>query len=386
MAARKKAQDGKRDNLHVVAGSDEGQVRAEAHRLFVELAGDVSDEFRCEVIEGTADNAEHAFQICRRTVEALQTIPFFGSKVVWLKNADFLADTVTGRAERTLEGVESLRETLENGMADGITFLLSAGTIDKRRSFWKMLERHAGPRVFDKIDTSRDNWRDAVAALVEQHARELGLAFDPEALELFVMLAGEATQQIRNELEKLDLYLGERRQVETADVRTMVPLSRAGVVFEIGNAIQKGDIARALDLVDQRLGQGEDAIGILRASVIPTVRSLFTAAVVTEGRRLPTGNYNAFAAALDALPELERSWLPRKKDGGINVYPLFLAVKDGGNRLPLSQLRNALEACANADRDLVSTSTDHRLILQRLIAGLAPAPSARRGKTAHSHR
>jgi DNA polymerase-3 subunit delta len=374
MAARKKVQEGKRDDLFVVAGSDDGQVRDEAHRWFHELAGENADEFGCEMIEGTADNAENAFQICRRTIEALQTLPFFGSKVVWLKGVDFMADTVTGRAERTLDGVEMLRATVEAGLSPGIKFLLSAGTVDKRRGFWKLLEKSAQVRMFDKIDTSRDNWRELVGGVVAQRAADLGFSFEPEALELFVMLAGEATQQIRNELEKLDLYLGERRLVTVQDVRAMVPLSRAGAVFEIGNAIQHGDIARALELVDQQLAQGENPVGLMRASVIPTVRNMFVVSLLMAGRRLPTGNGGAFAAALDSLPEPERSLVPRKKDGTPNVWPLFFAAKGLAASGGAGRMRAAFEACARADRELVSTGIDPRLVLQRLITSLAPPP------------
>ena len=52
-----------------------------------------------------------------------------------------------------------------------------------------------------------------------------------------MLLAGEQSQQIGNELEKLDLYLGpERRTVTESDVRTMVPLSRAAVVLPSSGA------------------------------------------------------------------------------------------------------------------------------------------------------
>lgn len=368
MAAKQKAE--KIERFFAVAGSDEAQVREEAHSVFNELVEDPSDEFANETISGAVDNSEEAFQACMRGAEALQTVPFFGSKVVWMKGVTFLADSVTGRAERTLEGLEALRGVLENGLPDGVSFLLSATAIDKRRSFWKFVDSRAEVRVFEKIDTSRDGWQEQVAAVVERRAADLGFRFEGEGLELFVMLAGEDTGQIASELEKLDLFLGERREVTLADVRLMVPLSRGGVVFEIGNAIQVGQVGRALDLIDRQLGQGDSAIGILRASVIPTVRNLFMAAVLLEGHQLPTGNYNSFVSAIERLPEQERAWLPRKKTGGVNVYPVFLAAKQAG-KFPMSQLREALEACARADRDLVSTGRDHRLVLQKLVAGLA---------------
>ncbi|MFN5869407.1 MAG: hypothetical protein ACK46A_08780, partial [Akkermansiaceae bacterium] len=122
---------------------------------------------------------------------------------------------------------------------------------------------------FDKIDINQEGWEDAVGRLVEGRASELGLKFENDAMELFIMLAGEQTKQIMNELEKLDLFLGkERRVVTIEDVRLLVPLSREAVVFEIGQAIQKGNVTRAIQLIDEQLAAEESAIGIMRASII----------------------------------------------------------------------------------------------------------------------
>jgi DNA polymerase-3 subunit delta len=179
----------------------------------------------------------------------------------------------------------------------------------------------------------------------------------------------------------------------------MVPLSRAGVVFEIGNALQNGNASRALELIDQQLERGESAIGLMRASIIPTVRNLFMAKVLSE-KKLPTHNYNAFAAAVDRLPAVERMWLPQKKTGGpndkktggsnkketettsdkkaggVNVYPLFLCLK-GAGQFTMDGLRGALESALNADRSLVTTGLDHRLVLHRLVAELTAAARKR---------
>ena len=366
----------KASGIFAIVGSDEGRVKEEALRLHRELTGGNDDGFTHETIDGNADNSDHAYDICARTVEALQTLPFFGGeKVVWLKAASFLVDDVTGRSERTLSGVERLKLCLEAGLPQGVVFLLSATGIDKRRAFWKFLEKAAQVRVFDKIDTSREGWEEEVARLVEGRAKDLGLKFDPDALELFVMLAGEATRQIGSELEKLDLFLGpERRTVELDDVRKMVPMSRAGVVFEIGRALQNGDAARAIELIDQQLERGESAIGVMRASLIPTLRSLFMAKVVA-GSGAPTGNYRAFAAALDRLPEIQRAWLPQKKAGGVNAYPLFLSIGAVAG-FSLDGLRGVMESALKADRALVTTGLDHRLVLHRLVAEVSAARRA----------
>jgi DNA polymerase III subunit delta len=363
-------------NFFAVVGSDDGLVREKALELYNQLTGGVDDGFTHETIDGIADNSDSAFDICSSVIQALQTIPMFGGdKVVWLRNANFLGDNVTGRSQRTESGVESLRAALENGLPDGVKFLLTAQGVDKRRGFWKFIEKAAEVQSHDRIDTSRDDWQDQVASLVTRRARDLGLDFEPDALALFVMLAGEQSQQIGNELEKLDLYLGEeRRTITEADVNVLVPLSRAAVVFEIGKAIQTGNAARAIQLIDQQLEADESAIGIMRASIIGVVRNLFMARLIMDRFKVSgTGNYNSFAGALNRLPENDRAWLPQKKDGsGVNVFPIFLAAPNASN-FELDGLLHVMEATLKADQSLVTTGLDHRLVLHRLIVEIAAA-------------
>ena len=378
MAAKAKTTPQNAGNFFAVVGSDEGLVREKALILYNQLTNGVDDGFTHETIDGIADNSESAFEICSSTVQALLTIPMFGGdKVVWLRNANFLADNVTGRSQRTESGVESLRSTLEKGIPDGVKFLLTAQGVDKRRGFWKFIEKAADVQVHDRIDTSRDDWQDQVASLVTKRARELNLRFEPDALALFVMLAGEQSQQIGNELEKLDLYLGEeRREVTEDDVRVLVPLSRAAVVFEIGKAIQMGNASRAIQLIDQQLEADESAIGIMRASIIGVVRNLFMAKLIIEKFKIPAGNYSAFSGGLNRLPEADRAWLPQKKDGsGVNVFPIFLAAENSKN-FELAGLQKVMEATLKADQALVTTGLDHRLVLHRLIVEIASARKA----------
>lgn len=375
MPAKAKSPTSNSAGIFAVIGSDEGMVREEALRLYNQLTGGTDDGFTHEIIDGIADNSDSAFDICSSVVQALQTLPMFGGdKVVWLRNANFFSDSVTGRSQRTESGVQNLQAALETGVPASVKFLLTAQGIDKRRSFWKFIEKSAEVHIHDRIDTNRDGWQEQVASLVADMADKLGLEFEDEALELFVMLAGEQSQQIRSELEKLDLYLGaQRRTVTTADVHQLVPLSREAAVFETGRAIQRGDASHAIQLIDHLLAADESAIGIMRASIISVVRNLFLARLIIDSFKVSTSNYNSFAAALNRLPEMDREWLPRKKDGsGVNVYPIFLAAEQA-KHFDLDSLRHIMEATLKADQSLVTTGLDHRLILHRLIVEISAA-------------
>lgn len=357
--------------IHVFTGTDDGAVAEAALKHFNASKPNSDDDFANDIIDGNADNAEHAYQITSDTIQALQTLPFFGGKkTVWLKRATFMASDRTSEAARSKAGVEALLETLKAGLGDSINFVLSATGIDKRRAFYKWLKANATIEEHNKLDTSKEGWEEKVAILVNKRAKELGLTFTEDALELFVTLAGEDTRQISVELEKLDLYLGkERRKIELDDIRKMVPLSRAAVVFEIGRALQRRDGVRALELIDQQLAKNESAIAILRASLIPTIRNLFMAKAVMEQYRVAPFS---FANDLKRIPSTDLLWLPQKKAGGVNTWGLQMAARDAIS-FPLPALRKAMESCLAADRSLVTTSLDHRTILHRLIVELIAA-------------
>lgn len=361
----------KKEQVYVIYGSDEGACSEAALKLFNQLNPPDADEFTNDIIDGNAENAEMAHSICSQTIQALQTLPFFGgNKIVWLKRATFMGSDRTGDSERANEGVEALKETLERGLGDNIIFILSATALDKRRSFFKWLNANAVISEINKIDTSRDGWQDQVKSLVLKRAKPFGLNFTEEALELFIMLAGEDSRLIKIELTKIDLYLGkDRRDVQLEDIRTLIPLSRQAVIFDIGKALQKREASRALALIDQQLAQGESAIAVIRASLIPTIRNLFMAKVASETTKLPLQNYNAYVAALQKLPEMETSWLPRNANGSINAYPLFLSAANAKN-FTLAALKKAMESCHAADLSLVSTGLDHRMLLHRIVVEL----------------
>ena len=186
------------------------------------------------------------------------------------------------------------------------------------------------------------------------------LQFDDDALELFVLLTGGDTRQIDNELEKIDIFLGEERRVKTDLVRELVPLSRAGVIFEFGNALAERDLERALTLVRRLLDQGETAIGILLVAILPTVRNLMLARDLMERHRLsrPHAPFQ-FISTLNRLPAAATGHLPRKKDGSINAYALGIAAQNA-HRFQIGQLIEGMEACLQANLQLVSDSARSR--------------------------
>src|SRR6266481_6049908 len=237
-------------NIHAVIGSDEAEVKRVAAELAQKLAPEQAGDFGLEVIDGAADNAEQAAARIRSAIEALQTLPFFGSaKLVWLKNVNFLGDDLKARSATVQAALEELSAGIDGGFGPGVTLLVSATEVDKRRSFYKTLIKRAELQVFDRLDSGRAGWEEAASEIVRRHAKKRKLEFNDDALELFVLLTGGDTRQIDNELEKIDTFLGKHRAVGVELVRELVPLSRAGVIFELSNALATPDLGLAFTIV-----------------------------------------------------------------------------------------------------------------------------------------
>ncbi len=365
-------------NIYAVVGSDEAEVKRAAAELAQTLTPPDAGDFGLEIIDGVSENADQAAARIRSAIEALQTLPFFGSsKVVWLKNANFLGDTQVGRAAGVQSALEEFSELIENGLGSDVVFLVSATEVDKRRSFYRSLVKRAELQTFNRLDSSRSGWEEEAIEVVRRRAKKRKLQFDEDALDLFVLLTGGDTRQIENELEKIDLFLANggtafqavpRVRVEL--VRELVPLSRAGVIFELSNALVVRDLELALKLVRRLLDQGENAVGILLVAILPTVRNLLLTKDLMERHRLkrPHSPFE-FISAINRLPAEATDHLPRKKDGSINAYPLGIVAQQA-HRFETERLIRAMQACLEANLKLVTTQLDHELVLTETVVKL----------------
>ncbi len=358
----------KSSSIVAVLGNDTAAIANAAKELAIKMTPEDSGDFGSDTINGQAENVDHAVKILAATCDALRTLPFFGGKLVWLKGASFLGDSVQGRSESVLSGVQQLTDILKQGLPENIQFLISCTEIDKRRSFYKYLNSVAEVHLFEQIDVSKSGWEEAVARLTREMAGKLNLKLSPEALELFVLLVGTDSHQIQSEIEKLDLFLGTERRIATPDdVKLLVPDSKAGVIWELGNAIQSKNTSLALRLVDTFLSRGDSALSLLFASIVPTVRNLLCVKdlIVRYNLRPPSQPYY-FTGTLANLPPDAIQHLPKKKDGTPNTYGLAIAATHA-HRFTLPKLIDSLHACLIANSQLVTSLLEHKLILQQLI-------------------
>ncbi len=357
-------------SIYFVTGSDEAAVKTAASNLADSLVPH-ANPFTREVVDGAAENVEQAVECILSTIQALLTFPFFQqTKLVWLKNVSMLTDSVIGRSEAIGVALEKLQHLLEKGLPENIIFLLSAPEADKRRAFYKTVSKLAEVKVCDK---PRFGWNATDADIsdwLREKAERHGLKFTSSALDLLAVRIGADTRQAELEFEKLSNAFSSQdinTCVTESLVRELVPATRESNIFDLSNALLTRNTPLCLESLQQLFFQGERAIGVLLAAIIPSVRNLLIVRDLVEYHGLrPPAHAGAFANSLAQLPSESIIHLPKKKDGTINAYVLGVAAINCP-RYSLKELKSSLVKCLEANRLLISVTLDERILLTRLL-------------------
>ena len=367
MATRKAPAAAKNPNLHFVTGSDEAEVRRTAQGLAAKLTPTDGGEFGLEVIEAPADTVDCSIEMVHQTLQAVLTLPFFGGKLVWMKGVTFLKDTVQGRSEAVQDALEKLLKVLEEGLPEGITLLISAPEPDKRKSFYKTLSAIASTTLCDKPDFGFGATEDDLIDWVIDRCRDRGVRMEDQAAVVLTTRVGTNTGQLDAELAKLTTAAGEGEVITEQLVRDLVPLTRAGGIFDLSDAINKRNLPLCLDTLAQLRRQGENTVGILLAAIVPTVRNLLIAKDLMDRHKMrPPAQPQFFASDLKRLRSEETAHLPKKKDGTLNAYGIGLAAVNAA-RFDRDHLVSAFLACRDTNQKLLSGHGSEDTLLTQLL-------------------
>jgi DNA polymerase-3 subunit delta len=366
----------KTKSIHLVGGADEFSIKETAARLAEKLTPKKAGEFGLEIIDGSASNQDEALKVLSRLREALETVGLFGGgdKLVWLKNTDLLADSPTTRAEAVKEALAELADLLKGGLGDGVVLLISAIGCDRRKTLYKTLEKVGEVQFFEALEEGKGDSDEEIEAFIQSKARADGKTMNPEAVQAFRELVAPNLREIANELEKLFTYVGKHTAVTKEDVRAICSASRQAVIWELTDALGARRTSQAIRALENLLDAGEQPIGILMMLVAQfrlmlLARDLMQRKLITA-RDGPGGNFE-FVKAFERLPEQATAHFPRTKDGALpNAWRLYRCALAAKN-FSTAELIRAMDLLLEANRQLVSTQLDDRLVLEEAIAKIA---------------
>ncbi len=257
-----------------ICGADDFLVNRVGKDRYAQLSEEITDEFSRETLSGFANNVGEVEAAVNRFRESVQTVSMFGGRrLVWLKDVNFLADTVTGRSESTLSCVEALQEILSVVDPEHVAVLITASPIDRRRAFPKWCEKNGDFTLVGGGDSASS--AEALAGVVMAEAKSLGASFGPGALDLLLARVGANTRFLMEETRKLATFAapagasdGDEKtvvRIEEAHVAELTPNVAEGDFFEAAEAFFSGDLMRTLAALDYHFFNGGDSRPILTA-------------------------------------------------------------------------------------------------------------------------
>ena len=359
----------KKHPITCIYGDDEYQVASAARAVVDALVPEESRVFGLETIDAQADNVEHARQIVGQVIEALQTVSLFGDeRLIWMKDANMLNDSVVGRSAAVKELVNELAALIKDGLQDNVRLLVTSPKVDKRYAFYKACKAAGELKDFvmpEKSHKADDHARGFLSEMLGQ----TGLKMNGQVRDLFVEKVGTDTRQIANEVEKLAVYVNRKGDVTLEDIETIVSVSRESLSWDFADAIASRDLQRSLTVLRQLMFQGESPMGLI-VGLENRFRDLLMLRHAMHQRwlRLSGGKWKKAEWDLDAdMSEL----LEACEDDPRKIHPFRLSLlAEQAKSFTRREIVQAQKLVFQAHRDLVSNSLPNEMLLEILVLKL----------------
>jgi DNA polymerase III subunit delta len=290
-------------SLYLIAGSDEAKIDATRARLRARAEGE-GGAAALEVFEPTEGRGAPDHEALLGALPAMSLTE---------SRRYLLADGVERWRDRQAEAVA---EALA-GLPPDLTVVLIARA--KAPAKLARAVKAAGGEVHEfEAPKARDMPRVLLA-----DAERLGFGLEPAAARSLVERMGTNPIRLAHELERLALWAGPGGEVTAADLDAMVADTSETAVWSLSDALLERDPARALEIGERLIEQGENVTGLVYG-LASRLRSAFAAAAQLEEGVPP----RQVESSLAMHPYAARQLLARVRDvelGDLRVATEVLA-------------------------------------------------------------
>ncbi len=192
------------------------------------LLSESEASFNLSVFYGKDANWADVMNACKR-------YPMFAERqVVLLKEAQQMKDT----------DLEKLDPYFENPLSSTVLVVsYKEKKLDARKKIVKTIKAKGELLTTKKMyDNQLPEW---VNGMVLQH----GLSINPKSVAMIVDNIGNDLSRIKNEVEKLAVNLGNRKNISEDDIENYIGVSKEYNVFELQDAIGKKNLPKALKII-----------------------------------------------------------------------------------------------------------------------------------------
>jgi DNA polymerase-3 subunit delta len=356
--------------LVLVYGEDDFAGKQRAKQIYLQWCEELGGMDH-EIIDAAVSYSGEALKALAKLREALQTLPFFGTgKAIWLQNCSFLSDERAATKD-VIESLAALAEELKEFAWQNVRLLISAGKVDKRKAFYKALDKLGTVESFAGLSVDDRDWAGQAEAWACKGLRARQKEISDEALAELISRVGPNARQLDNEVEKVALYVGDRKEIEFDDVATICARNKMARAFALGDALGDRDLPRLLARLDEalwevKLDPQKSEIGLLYGLISKVRAMLLLKEMLKEGWVKPDMDYNRFKAQLERVPKDQLPEDRRFNPLAINPYVLFKALPQV-KRYTEAELIRAMDLLFQCNLRLVSTSLDESLVVQQTL-------------------
>jgi len=261
-----------------------------------------------------------------------------GKRVVVVKEFEKLATTDTAK--------EIIGAYINNPLESTVLVLVSLDPDFRRKPFTDLKKKAVLVECKPLYDNQVPGW---IAERVRQQGREA----NAEACRLIQAYVGNSLRSLQNELDKLYVFLGDRKKISAEDVAAVVGATKGYTVFELQNAIGRRDAKDAIKILERMLESGQSP-----QMIIVMLTRFFTQLWKLTDVRARRVSEQEIAREI-----------------GVHLYFVKQYLEFRTN-FDVSQIEQNFKSLLEADTTLKSTSRDPRLVLDLLIVSLLQESTA----------
>ena len=357
--------------LALVCGDDDFAVKQRARQLYEKWSAELGGMDH-EIIEATATNSGDALKALGKLRESLQTLPFFGSgKVIWLRDCNFLGEERAASAAVVTETLAELADELKKFAWQNVRLLISAGKVDRRKTFFKTLDKLGTVEIFAAWSADDKDWVERAEVAARTAIRERKKEISEEALAEIISRVGPNARQLESEIEKICLFAGDRKKIELADVATICSRNKTARAFALGDALGDRNLPALLKRLDEELWEtkfdkDKSEIGLLYGLIGKVRAMLLLKEMLREGWLKDTRDYNQFKTQLERVPADKLPGDRRFNPLALNPYVLYKALPQI-KKYSSAELVRAMDVLLRCNQRLVSSGLDEVLVLQQAL-------------------
>ena len=351
--------------LYLFHGEDEFAVSQESRQIIDGLCTPERQTEVVEIIDGQVTKGEEVELLFKQVNEILQTIGMFSEeKIIWLRDCTFFPDSTVSKFEAVKTAVKNFEETLKAGLPPDRKIVISVhGKVSGRSTFSKTCAKVGKVYAFVKEDRPHKVIEEAIDE-VSKLLKERSIEAPRASIVAIATRVGNDSRQLRNEIDKLDVYLGpDKRKLESGDVALMIAPGRELAAWQLADAVAERNLPLAMQTLSTLIAQKQSEMAII-IGLSRRFRELsFYRAVVDSGMATVSGSNLRWND--ESGKEMVASTLGRKP----HPYVEFLTAKTARN-FSRAELARARKMIASTHEQLLQSALPKQLQLEVLVLKL----------------